>query len=107
MSKELPPGIDRSVLLNHSSSSATHKLHAAKANAAASRSTNGIDCSPTIPITIARASSWTGSCFLRAVFVDVIPERSAERERDVLQNATECILVDLKLDLTLKVTRSP
>jgi len=46
----------------------------------ANRSTNGIDCSHTIPTTIARAFLWIGSCFLRAVSVDVIP-RSPDSEQ--------------------------
>lgn len=49
------------------------KLQDVRASVDASRNTNGIDYSPTILITIARAFLWIGSCFLRAVSVDVIP----------------------------------
>jgi hypothetical protein len=38
----------------------------------ASKNTNGIDYSPTIPTTIAKAFSWTGSCFRRVAFVAAI-----------------------------------
>lgn len=104
----LERSLDRSqhLLTTSLSFPAIHKHRAARVNAVASRNTNGIDCLPTIPTTIARASSWIGSCFLHAVFVDVIPERSADRdnkrERDVLQNATECILVEPKFRPNLK-----
>lgn len=38
----------------------------------ANKSTNGIGCSLTIRTTIARASSWTGSCFLLVAYADAI-----------------------------------
>lgn len=38
----------------------------------ASRSTSGTDCWRTIRITIAKVSSWTGSCFPPAAFADAI-----------------------------------
>ncbi|KAJ8933983.1 hypothetical protein NQ314_013663 [Rhamnusium bicolor] len=40
--------------------------------AAANRNTSGTDCCLTIQTTTAKEYLWTGSCFLPAVFADVI-----------------------------------
>lgn len=53
---------------------ATPKRHAVRANAAVSRNINGTVCWPTIPITIAKAFLWIGSCFLHAVSAAAIPK---------------------------------
>lgn len=51
-----------------------HKHLAARGIAAASRSTNGTGYWPTIRTTIARVSSWIGSCFLPVASVGAVLE---------------------------------
>lgn len=46
--------------------------------AGVNKNTNGTDYSPMILITTAKEYSWTGSCFPRAVFADVIPMANSQ-----------------------------
>lgn len=56
----------------------------ALASAAVNRNTSGIDSSPTIPTTTARASSWTGSCSHHAASVAAIHFKFSPRKRTFL-----------------------